>query len=198
MRRFKILFISLIFMLSGCVTPPEVKQLSLKQLEYLDVLSDAVAAQSDALISIAEQIKKQAETKITQHEQESIARLKVLVVKTIPTQGSSKREKTAEAILSQASDINKQAEKSRQKLERQFTKIKEKTEELQLYLQKIRDVQLTLDAYIQSTKAGEKVLAATLGHTTVDSLFGHINHYLPKIKQTTQDLQGMLKTLENK
>ncbi len=198
MLHLRTLILSLPLMLSACAAPPEVKQLSLKQQEYLEVLSHAVAAQSDALISVAEKMKKQAEAKIAEHEERSLEGLKNLVVKTIPGQGRSKRVKTADAILKQAAQINKKAEKSRQKLEDKLAKIKRKTAELQLYLEKIKEVQLTLDAYIQSKKAGEKVLSSISGHSAVSGLFSQIDQYLPKIKQTSKDLQDVLKTLENK
>ncbi|MDQ7090174.1 MAG: hypothetical protein Q9M50_05945 [Methylococcales bacterium] len=198
MKRYKLFILSFIIIISGCATPPEVKQLSLKQLEYLDVLTTAMNVQSEGLISVAESLKEEAGGKIACYQQNSVNRLNALMTKTIPTMDREKRIETKRKIFAQADILSKTAETAREKLSTDFIAIKEKTLELQGYLTKIKEVQTILDGYIQSEKIGEKLLKTTAGHTNVSGFLGTINTYIPKIKSTTESLKALLSVLKKK
>lgn len=198
MKLYKLFILSFVILMTGCATPPEVKQLSLKQLEYLDVLATAVSVQSEGLISVAESLKEEAKGKIACHQQNSVNRLNDLMTKTIPTMSREKRIETKRKIFTQAESISKTAEIAREKLSSDFIAIKEKTLELQGYLAKIKEVQTILNGYIQSEKVGEKLLKATAGHTNIKGFLGTINTYIPKIKSTTESLKTLLNILNKK
>jgi len=195
MNSYKLFILSLVILISGC-TPPEIKKLSLNQLEYLEVLTTAVTVQSDGLILVAKKLKQEATGKIACHQKNTVDRLNELMEKTIPTLDREKRLETKRKIFSQAEAISKTAEDSRKKLSADFIAIKEKTLELQGYLKKIKEVQTILDAYIQSEKMGEQLLKTTVGHTNVDGFLGTINTYIPKIKSATNDLKILLNVLK--
>ncbi|MCK5897578.1 MAG: hypothetical protein KAG06_00725 [Methylococcales bacterium] len=192
MNAYKLAILGLILIISGCATPPEVKQLSLKQLDYLNVLTDAVTIQSEGLISIAKKLKQQSEGNINCHQQTSIDRLNQLMTTTIDLTDPKKRRELKQKILAQATEINKVTQRSQQKLAVDFKAIKTKTQQLQVYLKKIKEVQLVLNGYIQSQKAGEQLLATSVGHTSVDGFLGTINTYIPLIKSTSSELARLL------
>ncbi len=196
MNSYKLFILSIVILISGCATPPEIKKLSLNQLEYLEVLTTAVTVQSDGLILVAEKLKQEATGNIACHQKNTIDRLNALMEKTIPTLNREKRLETKRKIFSQAESISKTAKDARKKLATDFIAIKEKTLELQRYLKKVKEVQTILDAYIQSEKMGEQLLKATVGHTNVDGFLGTINTYIPKIKSATDDLKILLNVLK--
>jgi hypothetical protein len=194
-QSYKIFIVSLTLFISACATPPEVKQLSLKQLDYLDVLTKAVTVQSDGLVSVAEKLKKEAGGKIACYQQNSIDRLNELVTKTMPLMTREKRIETKQMIFSQAESINNTAELSQKKLATDFQAIKTKTEELQGYITKIKEVQSILNAYVQSEKMGEQLLKTTVGHANISGFLSTINTYIPELQSTTKDLKRLLDVL---
>lgn len=137
MTYYKLFLLALVFVISGCATPLEVKQLSLKQLDYLTVLTDAVTIQSEGLILIAEKLKQQSEGNMSCHQQNSIDRLNQLMTTTVDLTDMSERRALKQKILAQATEINKVTAASRQKLALDFKAIKIKTQQLQVYLKKI-------------------------------------------------------------
>ncbi|MCK5924745.1 MAG: hypothetical protein KAG10_02515 [Methylococcales bacterium] len=192
MTYYKLFLLALVFVISGCATPLEVKQLSLKQLDYLTVLTDAVTIQSEGLVLIAEKLKQQSEGNMSCHQQNSIDRLNQLMTTTVDLTDMSERRALKQKILAQATEINKVTAASRQKLALDFKAIKIKTQQLQVYLKKIKEVQVVLNGYIQSQKAGEQLLSSSVGHTSVDGFLGTINTYIPLIKLASGELAHLL------
>ena len=189
------LVLGVLLVVWGCSTAPEVKQLSLKQIEYFDAAIEAVKLQSEALILVAEKLKEQAEARIANTEQESRDRLQNLASTTIPSLPESERKKTAKKMLQQVAQIREAAVNSRQKLANDLAAIKLKTQELEAYIRKMKEVQVALDAYLQSEKAGEKVLKEVLKHPTVDGLLSTANDLLPKVREGVNEMQILLKGL---
>ncbi len=195
MNHYKLFILFLAILLSGCTTPLEVKQLSVKQLEYLDVLTTAVTVQSAGLISIVEKLKEEAKEDITIYQKNTVDRLNIIMEKTILTMNREKRLETKRKIFSQAESINKTAALSREKLDFDFIAIKDKILELQVYLKKINEIHAILNAYLQSETMGEQLLKTTVGHTSIQGFVGTINTYIPKIKTITDDLKGLINIL---
>ncbi len=197
MRRLLLwLALGLPLLLAACATPPEVKQLSLAQIGYFDTAIEAVKLQSEALIIAAEKIKEQAEARIVETEQKNLSRLQKLVVETIPSQPQSERESTAEQMLKQATQTRLDAMSACAKLSNDLAAIKAKTQELQAYIVKMKEVQVTLDAYLQSERAGEQVLKVTLKQPTVESLLGSVNELLPKVTGAINNVKTLLGGLD--
>ena len=192
MKYYTLFILTIILMISGCATPPEVKQLSLKQLDYLNVLTDAVTVQSEGLIAMAENLKNKAGENISCHQKNSIDRLNILMSNTIDTTDLEKRREIKQKILAQAKAINQVSDHSRQKLSSDYQAIKHKTEQLSTYLKKIKEVHKVLNGYIQSQKIGEQLLSSSVGHKSIDGFIGTMNTYIPLIRATSRDLGRLL------
>jgi hypothetical protein len=179
-------------LLMACATPPEVKQLSTAQIGYFDSAIEAVTLQSETLVLAAQNIADRAEKEIAAREAESVARLKNLVVETIPGQPVERRNSIADDMFKSLATISTKAAKSRAKLARDISTIRAKNDELQTYIARMKDVQIALDAYIQSEKAGEKVVQGVLKKSGVDSLLGDVNTLLPKVTGTIGDIRKLI------
>lgn len=186
-------FLILSLTVTGCATPPQVKQLSLKQMEYFDAAIKAVALQSEALILAAEKLKSQAEEKISANEQKNRSRFEKFATETIPKLPDEEKSEATKKMLSEVAETSKVADVARTKLNNDIKIIKNKTEELQLYLKKMKEVHLALDAYIQSEKAGERVINDVLKHPSVNSLLSTANELIPKVQNGIQEIQTLLK-----
>ena len=128
---------ALFLIIAGCATPAQVKQLSLKQLEYFDAAIDAVSLQSEALILAAEKLVVNAKAKIDSTESKNKARFETLI------QGEISQE-NAERVLKEISETTEIALAARAKLDRDLSDIREKTGELKAYLLKMKEVHQAL------------------------------------------------------
>ncbi|MBK1887770.1 hypothetical protein [Marinobacter sp. DY40_1A1] len=196
MKNLNSLVFMVILVVSGCATPPEVKQLSLQQMEYFDSAIEAVSAQSEALIMATEVIVKNAKLGIENRERESKASMENLAVNIIPTLTDKKKKEAALKMLSEVEETVKVAEKSRSNLDKDLDKVRNKSDELTQYLRKMKEVHLAIDAYVQSEKAGEKVVSDMLKYPSVNDLVTKANNLIPKIKQGSQDLQSLISGMQ--
>ncbi len=78
------------------------------------------------------------------------------------------------------------------KLEGDLAQIKAKSEELKQYLIKMKDVHKALDAYVQSEKAGEKVVKDVLAQPSVNALLSTTGDLIPKVQDGIDELNGLL------
>lgn len=181
--------------LAACATPPEVKQLSTAQIGYFDTALGAVARQSEALIIATEKIQKQAEARLAEQEKQNNDELANLLV----NQSTGGDEAARRRIVSQAlgeAGLNRQAlEDGKARLAANVAAIKAKSQELQGYLKKMKDVQITLDAYIQSEKAGEGVLNDVVNQPSVSRLLGTVSDLIPKVSGAADDIMTLLSGL---
>lgn len=181
--------------LTGCSTPPEVKQLSVAQIKYFDTAIEAVRLQSEALIIAAERIQEQAEARITETEKQSLSRFERLAVDTIPSQTEDERKKTAEQMLEGVVKTNQASVNARQRLAEDLAAIKAKTQELEAYIAQMKEVQVALDAYLQSEQAGEQWLRGVLKQPSVQSLLATANDLLPKVTENIKTVKALLSGL---
>lgn len=183
-------FISLVLFLflAGCATPPEVKQLSINQMKYFDSVILAVSKQSEALIMSTEKLVDEAKARIDTTEQESMSRLTALIQK------GGLDEKQSTTVVSQISSLSAQAVASKKQLDDNLAAIKSKTNELNTYLKKMKNVQVAIDSYIQSEKAGEKVVNDVLNQPSVKSMLDQVNDLTPKIENGLSQLTVLLST----
>jgi hypothetical protein len=186
------LILGLPFLCAACGTPPEVKKLSLAQIGYFDQAIEAVKVQSEALIVAAEKIKQQADDRIASREQENMTNLAKLATDTIPKLNEADRKTTANQMLEKVMQTNVEVANARAKLAGDLDAIKTKTQELQAYIEKMKEVQLSLDAYLQSQKAGEQFTQDVLKQPSVNSLLGSANELLPKVTGTVNTLKILL------
>lgn len=198
MKKVSIFILFIPFLITGCATPPEVKQLSLKQMEYFDSAIEAVVAQSEALIMATETIVNNAKSEIEKKENEGRDSMENLAVNIIPTLSEDKKKAAALKMLNEVAETVKEAEQARIALDNDLKKIKEKSNELTLYLKKMKDVHIAIDAYVQSEKAGEKVVTDLLQHPSVNDLLTKANDLIPKIQQGSAEVKTLLNSIQGR
>lgn len=184
-KKRSVLFVALIFVIAGCATPAEVKQLSVKQAEYFDAAIEAVALQSEALITASEKLADIAKQKIDQHAGENET-LYVELLTDQPTEGNIQQ------ALSEMSTTVEKVSSQKARLDGDLAQIKAKSEELKQYLIKMKEVHKALDAYIHSEKAGEKVVNDVLAQPSVNALLSTTNDLIPKVQSGIDELNGLL------
>lgn len=183
---FKFSFILAVLLLVGCATPPEVKQLSVKQNEYFDAAIVAVSLQSEALILATEKLVAQAKQRIAKEEKDNNERFQALM------QANALSASDALETVNRLTITAKEAEQSRKKLDEDLQNIKNKTLELGLFLKKMKEVNITLDSYIQSEKAGEAIVKDVMKHPSVSALLESVNTLTPKIQNSVNEINSLL------
>ncbi|MBN7818704.1 hypothetical protein [Bowmanella yangjiangensis] len=185
----RILSILSLFLLIGCATPPEVKQLSIKQIEYFNLALSATSMQSEALIMATEKLVEDAKSRIDSEEKAAKLRLTTLV------QRGGLDQSQAETVVKQISELSSQATASKKKLDEDIKSIKDKTNELNVYLKKMKDVHIALDSYIESEKAGEMFVNDVLNQPSVKTMLSQLNDLTPKIEEGLSQLTSLLGAL---
>lgn len=182
--------------LSACATPPEVKQLSTAQIQYFETAIKAVATQSEALVLASTKIQKQAEERIAAREADSNAQLVKLLSDNSTGSSEADRKTLAEKVLKASESSTKSAAAARAKLQQDLDAIKAKSEELGQYIATMKDVQIALDAYIQSEKAGEKIVSSVLDQPSVSHLLAKVQQTIPRVTGAANDLMALLSGLD--
>lgn len=182
--------------LSACATPPEVKQLSTAQIQYFETAIKAVATQSEALVLASTKIQKQAEERIAAREADSNAQLVKLLSDNSTGSSEADRKTLAEKVLKASESSTKSAAAARAKLQQDLDAIKAKSEELGQYIATMKDVQIALDAYIQSEKAGEKIVNSVLDQPSVSHLLAKVQQTIPRVTGAANDLMALLSGLD--
>lgn len=182
--------------LSACATPPEVKQLSTAQIQYFETAIKAVATQSEALVLASTKIQKQAEERIAAREADSNAQLVKLLSDNSAGSSEADRKTLAEKVLKASESSTKSAAAARAKLQQDLDAIKAKSEELGQYIATMKDVQIALDAYIQSEKAGEKIVNSVLDQPSVSHLLAKVQQTIPRVTGAANDLKALLSGLD--
>ncbi len=190
--RLSIIVIPLLSM--ACAAPVAVKQLSVAQIGYFDAAISAVEIQSEALVSAAEQIKKQAEEGIEQ-DVKDVRKISQDLLALLPSLPVEKRQDTADKALEKVEEASRKAMQSRERLNDDIEAIKAKTQELQDYIAKMKEVQVALDAYLQSEQAGEQVTQGLLKQPSVQNLIGSVSNLTPTLVSGLRDVQGLISGL---
>ena len=175
-----------LFLVMGCATPPEVKQLSIKQTEYFDVAIKAVSIQSDALIIATEKLIQNAIVNIELEERNSKIEFNEALLSGSLTQDQ------ANDIIERISQKSKLVKQSKDDLINDLNIIKNKITELKLFLTKMKEVNTTMDAYIQSEKAGEAVVKDILNQPNVKALLATVSDLTPKIMSGVDELNDFI------
>jgi len=175
-----------LFLVIGCATPPEVKQLSIKQSEYFDVAIKAVSIQSDALIIATEKLIQNAIVNIELEEKNSKIEFNDALLSGSLTQDQ------ANDIIERISQKSKLIKQSKDDLTNDLNIIKNKIVELKLFLTKMKEVNTTMDAYIQSEKAGEAVVKDILNQPNVKALLATVSELTPKIMTGVDELNDFI------
>ena len=178
--------------LTGCATPPEIKLLSTAQITYFYTAIEAVKTQSEALLLAARQISNASIVRINQLEKTTMDSYK----QQIANLKEHDREENSKLILQEVVKLRDRSTKGRAKLKADLAAIKIKTEELQQYIALMKDVQVALDGYLQSEKAGEKILQDILKQPGVQNLLDTINGLIPKVTESATLIQELMNGLE--
>ena len=195
-RYCTMLGVLLVFSLVGCATPTEIKQLSTAQISYFNSAIEAVKTQSETLLLAARKISNAAKARIDQLEKTQMDRFKKLAVNTIPGQELNERGTTADKMLKQVVVLRSTSIERKAKLDADLDAIKAKSEELQRYLTEMKNVQVALDAYLQSKKAGESFLQDILKLPGVQNLIGTVKSLIPKVENGVKEIQAIINGLE--
>lgn len=187
---------AMLIALSACATPPEVKQLSTAQIQYFETAITAVATQSEALVLASTKIQKQAEERIASREADSKAQLVTLLSDSNKGDSTAERKALAEKVLKASASSTQSAAAARAKLQQDLDAIKAKSEELGQYISTMKDVQIALDAYIQSEKAGEKIVTSVLEQPSVSHLITKVQKTIPRVTGAANDLKILLTGLD--
>ena len=187
---------AMLIALSACATPPEVKQLSSAQIQYFETAIAAVATQSEALVLASTKIQKQAEERIAKREADSKAQLVTLLSDSNKGDSAGERKTLAEKVLKEFDSSAKSAATARAKLQQDLDAIKAKSEELGQYISTMKDVQIALDAYIQSEKAGAKIVTSVLEQPSVSHLIAKVQKSIPRVNDAANDLKVLLTGLD--
>ncbi|MBA6291243.1 hypothetical protein H4J58_09470 [Colwellia sp. MB3u-70] len=174
------------FLVMGCATPPEVKQLSIKQTEYFDVVIKAVSIQSDALIIATEKLIQNAIVNIDLEERNSKKEFNDTLLSGRLTKDQ------ANDIIERISQKSKLIKQSKDGLTNDLNMIKNKIAEIKLFLTKMKEVNTTMDAYIQSEKAGETVVKDILNQPNVKALLATVSDLTPKIMSGVDELNDFI------
>jgi hypothetical protein len=180
----KLIFLgALIFV--GCATPPEVKQLSVKQNAYFDAAIVAASLQSEALILATEKVIELTLEKIIEQERQQ---------KDLYIQGLQAQITNNEAIDAVAgiSNLSIKVKESRIKFQNDINAIKIKSNELIEFLVQMKEVNTTLDAYIQSEKAGEAIVKEISNQPSVSALLNKVSSLTPQITNTVDALTNII------
>ncbi|KZZ05107.1 hypothetical protein A3746_32555 [Oleibacter sp. HI0075] len=158
-------------------------------MEYFDSAISAVSAQSEALIIATEKLVKEAKARIDSEEQVARSRLTALI------QQGGLDQSQANTIATQISGLSSQTAASKKQLDDDLAAITTKTNELNAYLKKMKDVHIAIDSYVQSEKAGEKVVNDVLNQPSVKTMLAQVNELTPKIESGLTDLTLLLDAL---
>ncbi len=186
MKILKLMSILIIITLTGCTSSsnsPKVKQLSVKQIEYFDSAIEITALQSEALILATEKLIEQAKGRVDLAEEIRKSSAEKAMQK-------SMSGKDAREVAAKLSRVTMEAVENRRKLDENFEKITRKTRELNTYLQKMKEIQVAMDAYIVSEKSGEAVVENT--YYTIENMIRTVNEMTPKIKREIQEISVLL------
>ncbi|MGR5159944.1 hypothetical protein [Vibrio owensii] len=189
MKIYKLITIVLTLLAVGCATPPEVKQLSIKQMDYFDSAMSAVSIQSEALIMATERLVAEAKSRIDAEERVNRSRLIALI------QRGGLDQAQSEDIAKRISDRSAQAVSAKEKLDSDLGSIRNKVEEINVYLSKMKEVHIAIDSYLQSEKSGEVVVNDVLNQPSVKSLLTQVNDLTPKIENGLSELTNLLNSL---
>lgn len=186
MKILKLVSILMIVLLTSCTSSsnsPKVKQLSVKQIEYFDSAIEITALQSEALILATEKLIIQAKNRVDLSEE-------IKRVSAEKTMQKSLSGKDAREVAAKLSRVTMEAVENRRKLDENLEKITRKTRELNTYLQKMKEIQVAMDAYIVSEKSGEAVVENS--YYTIENMIRTVNDMTPKIKGEIEEISVLL------
>jgi hypothetical protein len=181
--------LALVALLAGCGTPQEVKDLSAAQIRYFDAAVEAVKIESEALVLAANTIKAQAEERIDRLRDDQLAEYQKL------GRSGFSNDTTAAKLVTEIAALEQSTAESKANLAADLEAIRLKAQELTTYVEKMKQVQVVLDVYLQSEKVGESVSSSLLGRDSVQNALGTVNALLPRVAQTASELKVLIGNL---
>ncbi len=181
----RLFIVTVPLLLMSCAAPGTVKQLSVAQVGYFDTAISAVQSQSTDLIRTAEQVREQAEKNIEQ-DVENVKKKHQDLLTMPPSESSENRQATSDEALARVEEASRQAVKNRDQLNDDIASLKTRTQELQTYIAKMKEVQIVLDAYLQSEQAGDQVTQG-LAQPSVQSLMESMDNLTPTLASRSSE-----------
>ncbi len=175
---FAIFITAIIFI--GCGAPKQIKQLSVKQTGYFTTAVQAVEAQSEALIAASEKVKIEAQKKIDQIEKDNRLRFQKLASETIPKLPDHQKERTIRRMVEEIEKIANEARDKKEKIEADFKSIVSQTAHFTTYMQKMKQIQQVLDAYMQSETAYDNLMKRVFNYSSHDQLISDTEKLKPE------------------
>lgn len=176
--------------LAACSTPDAVKQLSTAQVGNLDAAVVAVEAQGRALVTLAEQVKKERETRIDALHKRRVERFRDQAADGFP--GQEDKISAAENAFGRVSNSERERTTAIARLDSRLKVIKAKNEELIGYIRKLKDAQEVLDGYLQSERVGEALLGEAMNVPFVSEAIGAVNTLKAKVLASAGELNGLV------
>lgn len=195
MKLLKTILIFVVLTLAGCSASPHIKTLSTHQMEYFDAAITAITTQSEALILASETVAAQAKAEIDRKEQENQAELQKLL-QDLPRYSPDKQAQITAGVLERIANTTRETERAKLKLDEDIKVISEQSAKLTAHVEKMKDIHLAIDAYIQSEQVGDHVLTNILQHPTVSDLLAKSQALLPKIQEGSQQLETAIESLQ--
>lgn len=186
MKILKLVSILMIIFLTSCTNSsnsPKVKQLSVKQIEYFDSAIEITSLQSEALILATEKLITHAKNRVDFSEE----------IRRVSAEKAMQRSlsgKDAREVATKLSKVTMEAMESRRRLDEHLEKIRRKTKDLNTYLQKMKEVQVAMDAYIVSEESGAAVVENS--YYTIENMIRTVNEMTPKIKSEIEEISVLL------
>lgn len=187
--QIKIILITIFLFLSACATPPEVKLLSIKQGEYFDALILAIDLQAAALTLASQQIVENAKDRIAVDLDTGQQPFKDLMI------GGAQTVSDSEKIVEELQSLTEAAEAAEANLDQRLSEIESQSAELKSFLEKMKQTNTILDAYIQSEKAGEAVVKDIVAQPSVSAFLTTANDLLIKVQSNADNLTTLVNGL---
>ena len=176
--------------LVACGTPNAVKQLSTTQVDNLDAAVVAVEAQGKALVTLAQQVKKEREARIDALHERRVERFRDQAAAGFP--GQTDKISAADNAFGRVAQSEKDRTTAVAHLGSRLKVIEGKNEELIGFIRKLKDAQEVLDGYLQSERLGEKVLGEAMKVPFVSQAISAVNALRTKVLASAGELDGLV------
>ena len=178
--------------LGACGTPDAVKHLSTAQTDNLNAATVAVRVQGKAVIALAQQVKKEHEAKIESLYKAVITRYEGVAAKGFPN--ATNKEAAAKEAFSKVIEAEKTRTAAINQLNSQFEIIKDKSNEVIVYIEKLKDAQMVLDGYLQSQRLGDALLGEAMDVPLVGQAINALNTLQQEVTDGADELNDLVDT----
>lgn len=190
--KFHLCLFAACLLTASCGTPPAVKELSAAQVNYLETATTVVASQSEALLKAAAIIRDQAKATIAAN---NAASQKNFAEELLKSTNQKPTVADIEKLLQVQSTLDTANAASLALMDQQYQQLEAKTKQLGTYMEKLKEVQQTLNSYLVSEQAGESFVNSILDNGTVANLLAGARTLAGKVTNAASDVNSILDQL---